>query len=54
MPALMGYSNRRQLVIVAVVTVVLLALVFPYLLNVDLPHGLVGDWLIDRLGLRAA
>ena len=54
MPALMGYSNRRQLVIVAVVTVALLALVFPYLLNVDLPHGLVGDWLIDRLGLRAA
>src|SRR4249920_3628860 len=46
MPALMGYSNRRQLVIVAVVTVALLALVFPYLLNVDLPHGLVGDWLI--------
>jgi hypothetical protein len=54
MPVLMGYSNRRQLVIVAVVTVALLALVFPYLLNVDLPHGLVGDWLIDRLGLRAA
>ena len=54
MPALMGYSNRRQLVIVAVVTVALLALIFPYLLNVDLPHGLVGDWLIDRLGLRAA
>ena len=54
MPALMGYSNRRQLVIVAVVTVALLALVFPYLLNVDLPHGLVGDWLIDRLALRAA
>ena len=43
--------NRRQLVIVAVVTVALLALVFPYLLNVDLPHGLVGDWLIDRLAL---
>jgi putative tricarboxylic transport membrane protein len=54
MPALMGYSNRRQLVIVAVVTVALLALVFPYLLNVDLPHGLVGDWLIDRLALRPA
>ena len=52
MPALMGYRDRRQLVIVAVVTVALLALVFPYLLNVDLPHGLVGDWLIDRLGLR--
>jgi hypothetical protein len=54
MPALMGYSNRRQLVIVAVVTVALLALVFPYLLNVDLPHGLVGDWLIERLALRPA
>ncbi|SRR6266508_777949 len=53
MPLLMGYSNRRQLVVVAVVTVALLALIFPYLLNVDLPHGLVGDWLIDRLALRA-
>ena len=28
-------------------------LVFPYLLNVDLPHGLVGDWLIDRLAARS-
>jgi putative tricarboxylic transport membrane protein len=53
MPVLMGYANRRRLVVVAVVTVALLALIFPYLLNVDLPHGLVGDWLIDRLALRA-
>ena len=48
MPLLMGYADRRRLVVVAVVTVALLALIFPYLLNVDLPHGLVGDWLIDR------
>jgi hypothetical protein len=40
-------------VLVAVVTVAVLALIGPYLLNVDLPHGLVGDWLIDRLSLRA-
>src|SRR5947209_9609563 len=53
MPILMGYQKRRQLVIVAVVTVALLAFIGPYLLNVDLPHGLIGDWLIDRLGLRA-
>src|SRR6266851_9874222 len=53
MPLLMGYSNRRRLVLVAVVTVAVLALIFPYLLNVDLPHGLVGDWLIDKLALRA-
>jgi hypothetical protein len=53
MPVLMGYANRRRLVVVAVVTVALLALIFPYLLNVALPHGLVGDWLIDRLALRA-
>jgi Tripartite tricarboxylate transporter TctB family len=53
MPLLMGYANRRRLVVLAVVTVALLALIFPYLLNVDLPHGLVGDWLIDRLALRA-
>jgi len=49
MPVLMGYPNRRQLVAVALVTVAVLALICPYLLNVDLPHGLVGDWLIDML-----
>ena len=53
MPILMGYQKRRQLVIVAVITVAVLALIGPYLLNVDLPDGLIGDWLIDRLGLRA-
>jgi hypothetical protein len=52
MPALMGYRDRRKLVIVAVVTVAVLALICPYLLNVDLPHGLVGDWLVDALDLR--
>jgi hypothetical protein len=52
MPILMGYRNLRKLVIVAVVTVVILALICPYLLSVDLPHGLVGDWLIDTLNLR--
>jgi hypothetical protein len=51
-PVLMGYPNRRQLVVVALVTVAILALICPYLLNVDLPHGLVGDWLIDTLNLR--
>jgi Tripartite tricarboxylate transporter TctB family len=54
MPLLMGYQNRRQLVVVAVVTVAVLALICPYLLNVDLPHGLVGDWLIDKLALRTS
>jgi len=49
MPVLMGYPSRRQLVVVALVTVAVLALICPYLLNVDLPHGLVGDWLIDML-----
>jgi hypothetical protein len=53
-PALMGYPNRPRLFGVAVVTVAVLAVVGPYLLNVDLPHGLVGDWLIDRLGLHAS
>ena len=51
-PALMGYRRRRQLVVTAVVTVAVLAIVAPYLLNVDLPHGLVGEWLVDRLALR--
>jgi hypothetical protein len=54
MPTLMGYRDRRRLVVVAVVTVVVLALVCPYLLKVDLPHGLVGDWLIDKLALRTS
>jgi hypothetical protein len=49
MPWLMGYPHRRQIVIVAVVTVVVLAVLCPYLLSVNLPHGLVGDWLIDKL-----
>ena len=53
-PVLMGYANRRQLVVTALLTVAILALISPYLLNVDLPHGLVGDWLIDKLALRAS
>jgi hypothetical protein len=53
MPVLMGYANRRRLVVIAVLTVAILALIGPYLLNVDLPHGLLGDWLIDKLALRA-
>jgi Tripartite tricarboxylate transporter TctB family len=52
-PVLMGYQDRRRLVLTALVTVAVLALIGPYLLNVDLPHGLVGDWLIDKLALRA-
>ncbi len=54
MPALMGYPNRRRLVVTALLTVAILALVGPYLLNVDLPHGVVGEWLIDKLALRAS
>src|SRR4029453_3609192 len=54
LPVLMGYANRRQLVVTALLTVAILALIGPYLLNVDLPHGLVGDWLIDKLALRAS
>ena len=52
MPVLMGYADRRRLVLIALITVAALAVVCPYLLNVDLPHGLVGDWLIDTLALR--
>ena len=49
MPPLMGYTDRRQLVITALVTVAIVAFLAPYLLNVDLPHGLVGDWLKHAL-----
>jgi Tripartite tricarboxylate transporter TctB family len=52
MPALMGYQRRRQIVVTAVATVAVLAVAAPYLLNVDLPHGLIGEWLVDRLALR--
>ena len=53
-PILMGYQSRRRLVAIAAVTVAILAFIAPYLLNVDLPHGLIGDWLIDKLALRAS
>jgi hypothetical protein len=49
MPTLMGYSDRRRLLIVGVVTVAFLAIFFPYLVGVSLPHGVAGDWLIDTL-----
>ncbi len=49
MPTLMGYSDRKRMLLVGVVTVASLALFFPYLVGVSLPHGVVGDWLIDRL-----
>lgn len=52
-PTLMGYANRRRLLVTAVITVAVLAVVAPYLLNVELPQGVVGDWLIDKLALRA-
>jgi hypothetical protein len=52
-PLLMGYANRRRLVLTAAITVAVLAVIAPYLLNVDLPQGVVGDWLIDKLALRA-
>lgn len=49
MPPLMGYTNRRMIVVVGLATVAVLAAFFPYLVGVSLPHGVVGDWLIDRL-----
>jgi hypothetical protein len=49
MPTLMGYSDRRRLLILGIVTVGFLAVFFPYLVGVNLPHGVVGDWLIDTL-----
>jgi Tripartite tricarboxylate transporter TctB family len=49
MPALMGYTNRRLMLLVGVATVAMLAVFFPYLVGINLPHGLVGDWLIDML-----
>jgi hypothetical protein len=52
LPILMGYRDRRRLLVITAITVAVLAVVAPYLLNVDLPHGLVGDWLIDKLALR--
>jgi hypothetical protein len=47
MPPLMGYANRRMMLIVGFATVGVLAVFFPTLVGVNLPHGVVGDWLID-------
>lgn len=52
LPPLMGYRDRRRLLIIMIVAVPVLAVVAPWLLAVDLPHGLIGDWLIDALALR--
>ena len=49
MPPLMGYRNRGRHLAVAAAAVAVFAVVAPYLLNIELPHGLVGNWLIDRL-----
>jgi hypothetical protein len=48
-PRLMGMRNWVTIGVVAIGTVAALALIFPYLLGVNLPHGIVGDWMIDRL-----
>jgi hypothetical protein len=52
LPPLMGYRDRKRLLVITLVSVATLAVVAPWLLNVDLPHGVVGDWLIDALALR--
>jgi hypothetical protein len=49
MPSLMGYADRKRMLLVGVATVAFLAVFFPYLAGVSLPHGVVGDWLIDTL-----
>lgn len=49
MPPLMGYTNRRTIMVVGLATVAVLAAFFPYLAGVNLPHGVVGDWLINQL-----
>jgi Tripartite tricarboxylate transporter TctB family len=49
MPPLMGYTNRRLTLIVGLATVAVLAVFFPTLVGVSLPHGLVGDFIIDAL-----
>jgi uncharacterized protein YqhQ len=49
MPPLMHYSNRRMMFLVGLATVAFLAVLFPYLVGVSLPHGVIGDWLLDQL-----
>jgi len=48
MPRMMGVRNWPLIIVVALATTVALALIFPFLLGVNLPHGIVGDWLLDR------
>jgi hypothetical protein len=49
LPLLMGYRDGRRLIVIAAVTVTVLAIAAPHALQVDLPRGLVGEWLLDRL-----
>jgi hypothetical protein len=49
LPVLMGYRDWSRLIVIAVITVVVLALAAPHALQVDLPRGLIGQWLLDRL-----
>ena len=49
MPPLMGYTDRRMMFLVGLATVGFLAVFFPYLVGVSLPHGVIGDWLLDQL-----
>jgi hypothetical protein len=49
LPPLMGYRDGRRLVVIATVTVAVVAIAAPHALQVDLPRGLVGEWLLDRL-----
>lgn len=48
MPPLMGFPHRRLVLPFAAITVVATAILFPLVLDIALPRGLVGDWLVDR------
>jgi Tripartite tricarboxylate transporter TctB family len=48
MPPLLGYRDWKRLVAIAVGVVVLLHLVFVVAVEIELPNGLLGDYLVTR------
>lgn len=45
-PWMMGYRNKAMLALLALGTIAVLALTFPYLLKVGLPIGVFGEWFL--------
>jgi hypothetical protein len=47
-PMLLGYRRPVALSILAVVSTALMSVLFSFALDMQMPHGLIGDWFIER------